>query len=159
MNKVFLGLGSNVGDKKQYITSAIKLVSKKIVDIKKASVYKSKPVGYTNQNDFLNTAITGKTLLPPEELLLFVKNIEYKIGRIQRFRWGPREIDIDILFYSNLIQKKENLEVPHPRLHERDFVLLPLIELDPNLVHPILKKTVIELLKNIPIEQRSILKM
>lgn len=145
---IFLGLGSNVGDKKRNINLAIKLLQEKIKDVNIAPMYESKPVGYKNQANFLNTALKGTTSLSPLELLNFIKEIEEKVGRIKRFRWGPREIDIDILFYGNLVYKDDKVEIPHPRLWERDFVLKPLTDLDPDFTHPGFKKTIEELYKN-----------
>ena len=150
MNRIYLALGSNVGDKKKNIQQAITLLRKKVSNIKIASFYETKAVGYTEQDNFINTAIEGNTALTPEELLVFIKDVEKKVGRIKRFLNGPREIDIDILFYNNHLLKKDDLQIPHPRLHERDFVLKPLTDLDPMLYHPICKKTVSELLKDLP---------
>jgi len=106
-------------------------------------------VGYENQEDFINTVLKGYTVLSPLELLDFTKSIEKEIGRVYRFHWGPREIDIDILFFDDLVVDIENLKIPHPRLHERDFVLLPLKDLDENFIHPIFNKTVKELIKDL----------
>ena len=145
MNKIFLGFGTNVGNKKRNINLAIELLQEKIKDIKIAPIYKSKPVGYTNQANFLNTAIKGTTDLSPLELLNFIKEIEKKVGRIKRFKWGPREIDIDILFYENLIFNNNLLQIPHLRLHKRDFVLKPLFDLEPKFIHPILNKSIAEI--------------
>ncbi len=150
MNTIFLALGSNVGDSVTYIHKAIELLSKKISNIQTAPIYTSKAVGFTDQPDFFNTAIKGKTDLEPLELLTFVKDIEQEIGRIYRFRWGPREIDVDIIFYNDLIFKNDTLEIPHPRAHERDFVLVPIADIDPTTVHPVLKKTVAKLLQELP---------
>ncbi|WP_029520350.1 2-amino-4-hydroxy-6-hydroxymethyldihydropteridine diphosphokinase [Persephonella sp. IF05-L8] len=155
MEKIFLALGSNIGNRQKNINQAIEFLSKEIKDIKQAHIYKSKAVGYENQPDFLNTAISGYTDLSPEELLGFVKHIEKQIGRKKRFRWGPREIDIDILFYGNLVLEKENLIIPHPRIHERDFVLKPLCDLEPEFIHPVLKKPLKELLNNL--KEKSII--
>lgn len=159
MNHIYLALGSNVGDKKKHIFSAIKLLSEKVTNIHQAPLYESKAVGFTEQDNFLNTVISGKTDLSPGALLAFVKDVEIRVGRIQRFRWGPREIDIDILFYDDLIRNEDRLEIPHPRLHERDFVLIPFIQLNPTFIHPRIKKTVKELLESIPVAQRSIMKI
>src|SRR5258706_7388759 len=137
MHKIFLALGSNVGDKAKNIETAIALLAEKIKDIHVASLYTTKPVGYVDQDNFVNTALSGDTDLTPEELLKFVKDIEQQVGRIYRFRWGPREIDIDILFYDDVVIKQERLEIPHPRLHERDFVLVPLSDIAPDLIHPV----------------------
>jgi len=157
MIHIFLALGANVGNKKEHIKKAIDLLSEKITSIQRAPLYETRAVGYTNQDNFVNTAIAGDTVLKPEELLLFVKSIEKKIGRIYRFHWGPREIDIDILFYGNSVLNKENLVIPHPRLHERDFVLKPLRELDATFVHPLLKKTIRELYDMLPKSDLSVI--
>jgi len=145
MNEVYLGLGSNVGDRLLNLTKAIELLSEKIQILKKSKIYISKAVGYTDQPDFYNMVLYGKTDLSPEELFNFIKDVEKNVGRVYRFHWGPREIDIDILFYNDLVYKSDKLNIPHPRLHERDFVLLPLIELNPKLFHPVLNKRVSDL--------------
>ncbi len=155
MEKVFLGIGSNVGEKIPYIKKAVTLLSKILTDMEKAPLYISKAVGFEDQPDFINTVISGYTDIEPYELFKKVKDIEKKVGRIKRFRWGPREIDIDILFYGNLLIEKDDLIIPHPRIHERDFVLKPLSDLDPNFVHPVFKKTVKELLLNL--KEKSII--
>ncbi len=145
MEKIFLGLGSNLGQRKENIKKAIKLLAQNINNIKVASFFVSKPVGITDQPHFVNTALIGFTDLSVTDLLKFVKSVEKAVGRKERYRWGPREIDIDILFYGNLVLETENLIVPHPRLHERDFVLKPLLELEPEFVHPVFNKTLREL--------------
>lgn len=142
---IFFGLGSNVGDKKQNLEKAISKLSKKISDIQVSKFYETEPWGYTEQDKFLNAAIRGKTFLAPSELLQFIKLIEKEVGRVKRFKWGPREIDIDILFYDDLIYKDNFLTIPHPFLQEREFVLKPLLDLDPNFVHPVFKRTVHQL--------------
>lgn len=159
MNIVFLALGSNVGDSIPTIHKAIKYLSEKVKNIQEAPIYTSKAVGYTDQPDFFNTAIKGETDLEPEELLHFVKNIEQEIGRIHRFRWGPREIDIDIIFYGHEVFKNEYLEIPHPRVHERDFVLIPIADIDENFVHPVMSSTVRELLETLPAQNDAVLRM
>ncbi|WP_457641478.1 2-amino-4-hydroxy-6-hydroxymethyldihydropteridine diphosphokinase [Persephonella sp.] len=145
MEIVFLGLGSNVGDRKKNILKAIFFLEDKIHVMKIGKIYISKAVGYENQPDFFNTVICGKTDLSPEDLFNFIKNVEKKVGRIERFRWGPREIDIDILFYGERILKSNNLTIPHPRIHERDFVLKPLMDIDQNFRHPVFNKSIKEL--------------
>mgnify|MGYP001566015763 CR=1 FL=1 len=157
MTTVYLALGTNVGDKKGHIVRAIDLLVKMMTHMRSAQVYEAKAVGFTKQDNFLNTVVRGDTKLSPKELLLFVKTIEKKIGRIYRFRWGPREIDIDILFYGNMVKKEDGLEIPHPRLHERDFVLKPLCDLDKNFTHPVLNKTVGELYRLLPKSELSVL--
>lgn len=145
MNEVYLGLGSNVGDRLLNLNKAIELLSEKIQILKKSKIYISKAVGYTDQPDFYNMVLYGKTDLSPEELFNFIKDVEKNVGRVYRFHWGPREIDIDILFYNDLVYKSDKLNIPHPRLHERDFVLSPLIELNSKLFHPVLNKRVSDL--------------
>lgn len=157
MHTVFLALGANFGDKKKHIEDAIRLLQEKIVNIEVAKLYETKPWGFTDQDYFLNTAVKGKTDLSPEALLPFLKSIEQKVGRVQRFRWGPREIDIDIIFYDDTVFQNDGLEIPHPRAHERDFVLQPIVDLDPDIIHPTYKKTVKELLSLIPQKDRSII--
>ncbi len=155
MEKVFLGIGSNVGERIIYIKKAVNLLSDILTDMEIAPLYISKAVGFEDQPDFINTVVSGYTNLPPDDLLKKIKDIEKKVGRIKRFRWGPREIDIDILFYGNLLVEKNELIIPHPRIQERDFVLKPLSDLDPDFVHPVFKKTVKELLLNL--KERSII--
>lgn len=156
MNKIYLGIGTNVGNKEKNILNAIDLLSHKLSNVHSASFYFSSPVGYTKQDDFLNTALVAETNLSPEDLFILIKEVEKKVGRIKRFRWGPREIDIDILFYNNYKLKTENLEIPHPRLHERDFVLVPLMDLDQTIVHPVYNKTIKELFEAMPKGRQSI---
>ncbi len=119
-------------------------------------MYETKPRYFEDQQNFLNTVLSGYTDLKPWELLQFTKTVQQEVGRVERFRNGPREIDIDILFYDNLVYKDEELEIPHPRLQERDFVLQPFSDLSPDFSHPVLKKTIRELLDVLPEEQRSI---
>ena len=152
MHKVFLGLGSNVGNKVENIKKAISFLKKNITDIQIAPFYISKAVGYENQEDFINTVIKGYTNLSPIELFQFTKEVEKKVGRVYRFHWGPREIDIDILFFDDLVLDTENLKIPHPRLHERDFVLFPLKDLDENFVHPVFDKTIKDLIKELKLK-------
>jgi len=159
MHTVFLALGSNLENRKQHIEKAIVLLREKINDITVALLYETKPRYFENQNNFLNTVLSGFTELAPQELLQFTKTVQKKVGRVERFRNGPREIDIDILFFDNVVYKDEELEIPHPRLQERDFVLQPFSDINPDFSHPVLKKTIRELLDTLPEEQRSVLKM
>jgi 2-amino-4-hydroxy-6-hydroxymethyldihydropteridine diphosphokinase len=155
MATVYLALGSNLGDSEQHIEAAIGLIKESVYDIKQAPMYISKAVGYTKQPDFYNTAISGSTSLSPLELLHFVKTTEKKVGRIKRFRWGPREIDIDIIFYDDLILQSEALSIPHPSFMERDFVLQPIADLSPQLIDPTSKQTVSNMLKQLPSKNKS----
>jgi len=155
-HSVFLALGSNVGNSAEFLNKAVQILSQNIEGIEQAPRYTTKAVGYTDQDDFLNTVVHGQTSLSPQELLKFVKVTEREVGRISRFRWGPREIDIDILLYDDLVLSEENLSVPHLRLNERDFALRPLVDLAPDLVDPRTREKFAQILKNLPIENRSI---
>lgn len=156
MTKVYLGLGSNVGDREGYIEQAKKLLKEHVSNIESAPLYGSKAWGVTEQPDFINTAVCGDTALKPTELLKFIKDVEKRVGRVERFRWGPREIDVDIIFYGDLVYSSESLTIPHVGAHQRDTVLLPLIDLDPELVHPKFDKKLSELLQEIPQQERTI---
>ena len=131
MHTIFLALGTNLGDREKNIKEALKLLKEKVIGMKLASIYESKPQGRINQGNFLNSALKGKTSLSPQELLHFVKGIERKMGRVDRGINGPREIDIDILFYDDIVLDTPDLKIPHPRISERDFVLRPLLDLAP----------------------------
>ena len=159
MTDIFLALGSNIDNRKQHIETAIVLLREKVQDITVAPLYETKPRYFEDQQNFLNTVLRGFTDLEPRELLQFTKAVQKKVGRVERFRNGPREIDIDILFYDNVVYKDEELEIPHPRLQERDFVLQPFSDINPDFSHPVLKKTIRELLASLPEEQRSVIKM
>ena len=140
----YLGLGSNLGDKLQFITKAIDQISKlESVKIKRtSSMIITAPYGKTDQPDFTNCVIELDTDLLPEELLKKCLYIENQLGRIRNEKWGPRTIDIDMLFYEDEIIDTELLVLPHPQLHKREFVLISLNELCPDLVHPKLKKKI-----------------
>ncbi len=139
MNKTFLGLGSNVGDRlENLIRSAIeinKLADTKIVNV--SGIYETKPFGVTEQNDFFNAVIEVDTELKIDDFHAATKKIEEKLGREKTFRWGPRKIDIDILLFNDEIIRNENLTVPHKDLLNRDFVLLPLLEICGEFVYPV----------------------
>jgi len=158
MTEVYLALGSNVGDSRGQIAQAVKLLGDEFSDIKQAPVYASKAIGYTDQPDFLNTAIDGYTGLSPQELIKFITAIEQQIGRTASFRWGPREIDIDIIFYGNLVLKTAGLTIPHPNFCDRDFVLKPLCDLNPNLADPLSKQSIKQLLDQLKTSNQSIIK-
>lgn len=158
MATVFLALGSNVGESKQLIKKAVELLKSSVQDIIEAPLYTSKAYGVTEQPDFFNTALRGETSLTPLELLEFVKHIEAEVGRVKRFRWGPREIDIDIIFYDDLVVDAPQLTIPHPGLRERDFVLRPICDIDPAYIDPISGKSVRELLTLLPQDEEYILK-
>ena len=158
MNTAYLGLGSNIGDKEENIQRAVELIKEKCEVSRQSSFYETEPVGYDNQDWFLNSVIEVKTILAPEELLAFLQSIEQEMGRIKTFKNGPRVIDLDILFYGDQTVKEEHLIIPHPRLHERLFVLEPLHEICPDYIHPIFKKSVKELYINVA-KQKKVRKL
>jgi len=136
MATAYLGLGSNLGDRKQNLVRALELLSEHVVVEQVSSVYKTEPVGYQKQPLFLNAVCRISTELKPGQLLRLAKKIEAKLGRTPSFSNAPRTIDIDILFYGEEVLSSKELTVPHPRLVERAFVLVPLAEIAPDLVHP-----------------------
>lgn len=145
--RAFLGLGSNLGAREENLRRALLLLSERVEIVKLSSVYESEPVGFKEQPWFLNLVCEIRTRLSPRDLLRFAKEIERKLGRKPSFPNAPRPIDIDILFFGDLVLKTEDLVIPHPRLHERAFVLLPLSEIAPDLVHPELGLKIKELLE------------
>ena len=136
MHNVFIALGSNIGNREEHLFRAITAISQKMEGILPSSIYETEPWGYLDQGKFYNMVLTGKTALSPRDLLLFLKDIEKEVGRTPNFTNGPRVIDLDILFYDNERVNEEMLKIPHPRLHERSFVLVPLCEIAPDFIHP-----------------------
>jgi 2-amino-4-hydroxy-6-hydroxymethyldihydropteridine diphosphokinase len=148
VNKIYLCLGSNLGDCEKNIKNAVKLMeSHGLRVIEKSSVYQSEPAGYKNQPWFLNMAARVETDLKPMDLLRTLKDIEKVAGREKSRKWGPRIIDIDILLYGSSIIDEPGLKIPHIRMHKRRFVLVPLNEIAADAVHPKLKKSIKDLLK------------
>lgn len=135
MNKAYLSLGTNIGDREFYLRQACKILKEnsKINILKISKVYETKAWGYTEQEDFLNICVEIETTVSPVELLEVCHFIEEKLHRVRTIRWGPRTIDVDILFFNNIISKDENLTLPHPRIKERAFVLIPLMDLNKEL--------------------------
>lgn len=135
MNKAYLGLGTNMGDRENYLKSAINLLNdnENIIVTNKSKIYETKAWGYTKQDDFLNICIEIKTYLNEYELLKICQEIELKLNRERIIRWGPRTIDIDILFFNDITLDDEKLYIPHPRISERAFVLIPLMDINQNL--------------------------
>ncbi len=144
--QIYLALGSNLGNRLDTIESALKLINERIDNLELSSVYETEPWGVTKQPEFLNLCISGTTNMDPDELLRFVKDIEIKLGRKHRHKWGPREIDIDILFCGDKIIQKADLSIPHPYLQDRAFVLVPLNDIAPNFIHPVIGKSIKDLL-------------
>ena len=151
----YIGIGSNLGDKISQCEKAISEILKTGCHklLAKSSLFKTKPIGYTSQDWFVNGVIKIETDLEAPELLQALKAIESQSGRTETFRWGPRTIDLDILFFDDVEIHTEELQIPHPLIQERQFVLIPLVEIDRNLIHSVLKKTVQELSENLGNDQ------
>ena len=135
--QVYLGIGSNLGDRQANMEKALKLLGDTLQIELVSSIYEAEPVGYIEQPMFLNAVCRGQTELGPLQLLSLVKGMEASLGRVSSFPNAPRTIDLDIIFYGNMIMQTPELTIPHPRLEERAFVLIPLLEIAPDLRHPI----------------------
>lgn len=144
--RIFLSLGTNLGDRSANLRQALALLAPSVQVESVSSIYETAPWGYTDQPPFLNQVLMGQTLLSPLDLLAHLKEIETLLGRTSTFRYGPRLIDLDILFYADLVLDLPSLSIPHPQLHRRAFVLVPLAELAPDLIHPTLGMTIHDLL-------------
>ncbi len=148
---VYLGIGSNIGNRKQNCHEAIRLLSENpfISVLKISSLYETEPVGLESQSSFINCVIGIETTLDPRRLLDVCRGIEESLGRERVGQWGPRTIDIDILLYNNKVINDIDLKIPHPLMHKRGFVLIPLAEIAPDVFHPVLKKKIKVLMKGL----------
>jgi 2-amino-4-hydroxy-6-hydroxymethyldihydropteridine diphosphokinase len=159
MNESYLSLGSNEGDRLSWFKKAIELLGANCGTIsKRSSIYETSAWGITDQPDFLNMVVALKTTLSPSELLTEILKIETSLGRQRSIKWGPRTLDIDILLYNNDIIELPGLTIPHPYLHERRFTLLPLAEVAGQYIHPVLNRTIADLLRSWP-DQLDVRKM
>lgn len=151
-HEVYLSLGSNMGEREGYIDMAIDAMDadENIIVDKVSDYIETKPYGYTEQPDFINACVGIRTLYTPQELLFKTQSIEKDAKRERNIKWGPRTLDVDILFYDDAIIQTENLMVPHPQIPLRYFVLKPLSEIAPYMVHPLINKRIIELLEALP---------
>lgn len=150
MAEAFLLLGSNLGDRQSLLARAIGLITQQAgTIIAESAVYETQSWGKTDEPDYLNRVIQLRTEIEPEALLDILLEIEQQMGRERRERWGARVIDIDILFYDDRVINTLQLQIPHPRLHERRFTLEPLFEIVPYLKHPVLKKDILQLLNEL----------
>jgi 2-amino-4-hydroxy-6-hydroxymethyldihydropteridine diphosphokinase len=143
---VYLSLGTNIGNRAENLKQAISSLPPQMTVKKKSKVYETPPWGYTEQEPFLNQAVKTTTYLDPEPLLKHLKRLEIALGRKATFRYGPRLIDLDILFFDDLVLDTPSLTVPHPHVHERGFVLMPMMDIAPDHMHPITMRSIREMI-------------
>jgi 2-amino-4-hydroxy-6-hydroxymethyldihydropteridine diphosphokinase len=147
MPTVYLALGSNLGERLLNLQAALSELAQQVTVTAHSPVYETPPWGYLDQPAFLNQVVQGETALQPPDLLAYLKQIEARMGRLKTIVNGPRSIDLDILFYDDLVFESPTLSLPHPRMAGRGFVLAPLVDLAPDLLHPLLHKTMRQMLQ------------
>lgn len=147
MAKTYISVGSNIGDRLENCRKAVSAVADLAKVTAVSSVYETEPVGPKDQPDFINCAVEIETDLPPRKLLAELLSIEDALGRVRKERWRERAVDLDIIFYGNLVMHSDDLTIPHPRAHLRRFVLEPVSEINPGFVHPVLGASVSEILQ------------
>jgi 2-amino-4-hydroxy-6-hydroxymethyldihydropteridine diphosphokinase len=147
---VFIALGSNLGERFAYLASGRRALAEVMSVEQVSGIYETPPWGLITQPPYLNQVVQGHSEVPAMELLRYLKSVETKTGRTAGVRYGPRVLDLDILFYGQQVLESETLQIPHPRIAERAFVLVPLSEIAPNWQHPVLKRSMVELLAVLP---------
>lgn len=159
-NTAYIGIGSNQGDKHKNCTLAVENIRdcERNCPLKHSSFYHTEPWGYSKQDDFINLVIELKTSFSPLELLSFLQGVEKKLGKKKNGKWGPRTIDLDLLLYNDQSLESPQLTIPHPLLHQRGFVLLPLEEIAPQLIHPGFNQTISQLLDKLS-DGKSVIKL
>ncbi len=150
-NGIYLILGTNLGARLQNLAAAKLEINRLVGTIKnESSLYETAPWGVHDQPNYLNQVIEIKTKMPPHQLLTELLSIEKNLGRTRELKWEARIVDIDVLFYNDEVMNTNQLQIPHPRLHERNFTLIPLVEIARNFIHPVFKKSILTLLDESP---------
>lgn len=152
MQNVFVALGSNLGDRQETLSRALEhmLAHPSIALVRASSLYETAPVGGPPQDHFLNAVVHVETDLQPDDLLAALQTVENTLDRQREIRWGPRTVDLDIIFFDDKIIQTPQLAIPHPRMTERHFVLAPLVEIAPAAIHPVRNQTTTEILNELP---------
>ena len=155
---VYIGFGSNLGDSEAVCRQAVQELdsAEQLTVDAVSSLYRTQPIGFTRQDWFLNGVVEARTRMPPRSLLRFLLAVEHRFGRERTVRWGPRTLDLDILFYGTRVLDEPGLTIPHPRAHERRFVLEPMAEIAPGFVHPTLGLSVSELLSDPEVRKQAV---